>query len=246
MLGELQGERLVQYYKENWSDVPLSEVGFISIDFSVVPPIHERTVGAKTSWLAGGGSEDNFLVADCVTGNMDMDTANSLVSSLVSTNGQYTHWLIAGSVDDLALGAANALDSLGLDDVSCIVAVGGPGLYNQWDSGTENAFKFVLATGNQLFGEPTMGALYAFLSGTATPDNIWPSWVDVNDHGGDGHTYAKFLLPIYWVDHSNYKQYLEWSDAYGEVNDYNYEVTGITRDSFPARWTVPDYYHTPR
>jgi ABC-type sugar transport system substrate-binding protein len=245
-LGVIQGERLVKYMKDEWADVPQEEICFISMDFSVAPPIHEREMGGKSVWLANGGTTDNYLVADAATGNMDMDTAYQLVNALVSTNGNFTHWLISGATDDLAAGAANAIDSLGLEDETCIVCVGGPGLYAQWDSGMTNSWRYVLATGNQLFGEPTMAALYAFMAGTATPDNIWPTWIDVNDHGLDGHTYAKYLLPVQWVDQSNYQQYLEWSDAYGLVNDYNYTVTGITRDSVPTRAEVPAYYNTPR
>jgi len=244
-LGEQQAEKLLDYKNSEWPDVPLDEVGFIALDFSAAPPIHNRVLGAKAVWEANGGNSDNFMVADTVTGNMDMDTAYQQVNALVSTNSQFTHWLVCGEADDLASGAASAIENLGLDNVSCIVCVGGPGLYAQWDAGIQNSWKFVLATGEQLFGEPTMGALYAFMAGLATPDTIWPSWLDINDHGGEGHSYAKLLLPTFWCTFDNYQAYLEWSDTYGNVNTYNYDIQGLTRDSFPSRAVVPASYGIP-
>lgn len=246
-MGVKQTEKLLDYAKNTWSDFDLNNTGFIALDYSVSQPIHDREVGAREAWLAAGGSEANYMVADTATGSLDMDTSYQKVNALISTSShQYKYWLIAAHVDDLAQGAANAIDNLGLADVACVVAVGGPAAYAMWDKGQENAWKFVLATGNQLFGEPTMAALHAFMSGRATPDTIWPSWVDVNDHGGPNHSYAKLLLPQYWVDKDNYQAYLEWSDVYGYVDDYHYEVSGITRDSFPSRAEVPESYRIPK
>ena len=96
--------------------------------------------------------------------------------------------------------------------------------------------------------------LWAFMSGQATPDTIYPEWVDVNDKGDvidengnvvEEHFIPKVLLPVQVITKDNYKQYLEWSDLYaygpGEKGDYDYEpVTDI--NMFPARMDPPESY----
>ena len=36
--------------------------------------------------------------------------------------------------------------------------------------------------------------------GWATPDTIWPSWINNHDHGAEGHTYASLRLPTGWLE----------------------------------------------
>lgn len=97
-------------------------------------------------------------------------------------------------------------------------------------------------TAQSVYAEPIVGALYAFLTKQATPETIWPSWANPKDHGaGDAH-YASLLLPSYVMTHDNYKQMLEWSDIYSNANEYPYDSTGITRETFNARMDIPDSY----
>ena len=244
-LGAMQLDQLLKFKNESWSDVDLKDIGVIAITMSTMPPIHDRVLGGQAVWAAAGGNPDNFFIADCAVGQFNTDTAGQQTQAILQAQGtKYTHWLIQGNVDDLAMGAVAVIDNFGLDDVTCIVCVGGPGLYVQWDSGIQNCWKYALACGNQVFGEPSVGALYAFLRGWATPETIWPKWVDVNDHGEGSSNYAKFILPTQWVDHENYRNYLEWSDLYGGVDDYPYDVPGIKLDSFTSRGIVPDSYKT--
>ena len=237
-------DKLYEYAQKTWPTVKTSDIGFISFDYSLMSALHARSAGAQKEWKKLTGSDSNFLVADTATGGqLTMDAASNLATSTISANGKYKYWLIAALFDDLAQGAATAVDTLGLSDKSCIVAIGGTGLQKQWDAGQQDAWKFAEITPQLIYGEPIVGALYAMMSGQATPDTLWPSWVDSHDHGGTGHTYATLLLPAYWLDHETYKKFYKWADVYCGSNEYpTYDATGITRDSYKARMDVPASY----
>jgi ABC-type sugar transport system substrate-binding protein len=181
--GVSMATKLVEYKNTVWPDVAMEDVGFIVVDYSLSPPLHDRARGAQDAWNQLTGLTDNYLVADTASGQLTMDTANNMVTATISANGQYTHWLVATLFDDLAQGAAAAIDSLGLTEVSCVVTVGGSALQQQLDAGQEDAWRFAMFTPQNIYAEPIIGALYAMMSGQATAETIWPSWVNANDHG---------------------------------------------------------------
>ena len=235
--------KLLEYAKANWADVPLEKIGVIEVDFSVVPALHDRYQGAFDQWVEETGLSGNFFQADCVAGGMGADPARDEVMPLISTHSEFTNWLIAGCFDDYALGAAAAVDSLGLNDKACIVTMGGSSLIQQWDAGQETPFRYAYFSAQNMYGEPIMGSMYAFMAGLTTPDKIWPDWININDCGGDGGTYASLQLPIVWLDHDNYKHYLAWTDIYAGANAYpNYSHDGIERDSYSVFAEVPNEY----
>jgi hypothetical protein len=240
--GADMADKLIDYKNTAWPDVPMSEVGFISIDFSLSPPLHQREQGAEAIWKDKTKLDSNFYIVDMATGQMTMDNANNMVTATITSNSQYTHWLVAALYDDLAQGAAAAIDTLGLTDKSCVAAIGGTALQQQWDAGQEDAWRFAEFTPQNIYAEPIVGALYAFMSGQATPETIWPSWINAKDHGKATDTYASILLPSYWIDHDNYKKFLEWSDIYAGADAYKYDATGITRETYPARLDIPASY----
>ena len=102
---------------------------------------------------------------------------------------------MAGLIDDFAQAAASVIDQRGLTDNSCVVVFGGSGLQMQWDAGQQDSFRYALFTSQNLYAEPIIGAVYAYLNGWATPDSIWPSWIMPHDHGKDGHTYSQSGCP---------------------------------------------------
>jgi ABC-type sugar transport system substrate-binding protein len=243
--GGFMTDKLVEYAETTWPDVDMKNVGIVCVDYSVVAALHDRERGARDKWnelfpdLA-----DNFFTVDGSSGDMDSDTSRNLVMPLISTNNQFTHWLVVADFDDYAIGAAAALDSLGLTDKSCVVTIGGSGLVKQMDAGQETAWRYALYTAQTIYVEPIIGALYAYMAGYATPENIWPQWVNENDHGVDPNRYAGYLLPVFWIDKDNYKEYLAWSDVYAESNTYpDYPRDGIERDLYTSVAPKPDYYN---
>jgi len=240
--GQLQMEWLMNYAQKEWPGTPLEEIGIVVVDFSVVQALHDREVGLRNYYFKNGGIEENFITLDGVSGSMDADTARNLAMPVVSTNTKFTHWLAAGVFDDYSVGLAAAFDALGLNDKACVTVMGGSTLIRQWDAGQDTAWRSAYFTQQNIYAEPILGALYAFMSGYATPENIWPKWIDVNDHGREGDTYASLLLPGYWLEKDTYKNYLAWSDMYASSSLYPYPQEGISLDDFSARADVPDYY----
>ncbi|MDR2486638.1 MAG: substrate-binding domain-containing protein [Clostridiales Family XIII bacterium] len=241
--GVMCTEKLIEYKEANWPDVPWEEIGFVSYDFSIAPPLHVRTVGAEAKWMeVTGMSEDSIIKIDTASGQLDMNTAQELAQTAISTDTKHKYYLVSALLDDFAQGVSAALDSLGLTDKSCAVAIGGSAAIRQWDAGQKDAWQYAFFTAPTVYAEPIVGAIYAFMAGYANYDTIWPQWVNANDHGLNDHTYATMLLPSFWLDFDNYQKYMAWSDVYADSNFYKYPKEGITRDDFSTISEVPDYY----
>jgi ABC-type sugar transport system substrate-binding protein len=246
MIGTFMMDKCIEYAETTWPDLDFSKVGVVEVDYSIVAALHDRQRGAYDTWVAKFPEyEANFFTVDASSGGMDADTARNLVQPIVSTNSQFTNWLIVACMDDYAIGASAAIDSLGLTDDSVIVDMGGSGLVKIFDAGQNDAWRYACYTAQTIYLEPVVGALYSYMGGYATPDTIWPQWINNNDHGIDGHTYAGYLLPVFWLDKDNYKEYLAWSDIYAEANSYpDYPRDGISRDDYPVNFSPrPDYYN---
>jgi ABC-type sugar transport system substrate-binding protein len=238
--------RLVQWKNETYPDVPWSEVGFLMMDYTVSPPLDERRIGSLEVFLEAGGLEENFFVADTVSTGMTMQGGKDAAGPIVSSNSKIKYWLCNGLFDDMAQAAASIFDQQGLTDTSCVCVFGGSALQMQWDAGQQDAFRYAVFTAQNLYAEPIIGAVYAFLNGWATPDNIWPSWVKWDDHGTDGHTYSQLRLPTEPLEYETYKHYLEWTDMYAHAEAYPYSQDGISLDDYsPFVKEVPADYKQP-
>ena len=241
-------EKLIEWKNETYPDVPWSDFGFLCFDYSVVPALHIRTVAASDLWLETTGSLDNFFTADCLSYSVDVQGGLDAATPIITVEAsEYEYWLVNGLIDDWSQAAASIIDQQGLTDTSCVVTFGGSALQMQWDEGQQDAFRYALFTAQTLYAEPIIGAVYAYLNGWATPDTIWPSWINYNDCGLDGHTYAQLMLPTEWLTYDTYKTYLEWTDMYTHANIYDYSQDGITLDSFspyvaevPAEYALAD------
>jgi ABC-type sugar transport system substrate-binding protein len=237
-------KRLVQWKNETYPDVPWSEVGFLMFDYSVSPALHERSIGSKEVFLDAGGSEDMFFTADCVSTGFSMQGGLDAAGPIISSHPEIKYWLCNGLFDDLAQAGASLFDQQGLTDNCAVGVFGGSALIQQWDAGQQDSFRFAVYTAQTLYAEPIIGAVYAYLMGWATPDSIWPSWINNHDHGVDGHTYSQLRLPTVSLEYDDYKHYLKWTDMYTKADVYkDYPSDGITIDDFsPFVTEVPPEY----
>jgi hypothetical protein len=240
-------DKLLELKKELWPDTSIEETGFLTVYFSNAISLSDREMGAFDTWIKETGLTDNYFTADIAAWQYDIDGTPYMVEAEISENPQIKRWLIAAVTDQYAASAVEVLDKLKLTDASVVVSGGIPdmseALIRQWDSGGQSPWKASLVAPYILQGEPIIGALYAFMSGRATPETIWPQWVNINDSGGEGGTYATLMLPSYWIDQDNYKRVLKWTDVYAGLNFFpEYPADGITPESYNARAEVPDYY----
>ena len=245
--GRVVTRRLVEWKNETYPDVSWDEVGFLMMDFSTSPPLHDRYTGSREVFLEAGGKEENFFAADCVSTGMTMQGGLDAAGPVISSHPEITYWLCNGLFDDMGQAAASIFEQQGLGDTSAVCVFGGSALIQQWDAGQEDCFRFAVYTAQTLYAEPIIGGVVAFLNGWATPDNIWPSWVKWDDHGIDGHTYSQLRLPTVPIEHDSYKQYLEWTDLYthAEAWPYDNDVTVSIDDFSPFVEEVPADYKKP-
>lgn len=241
--GQQMGLKMDEYMNTVWKDVPKSEIGYISVDYSMADVLHWRTTGAQDAFLEKNPDmAAQFFIADTVTTGPTLDGANTVVTAVLSEQTTYTHWLVSVLFDDIAMGSAAALDSMGFDKETAVVCtIGGSSLQNQWDNGIDDSWQFAMFTPQSIYAEAVVGAVYAFMTKQATPETIWPSWINHNDPRSQ-ETYAGMLLPSYWMTKENYKQLLEWADVYAGAEQYPYDATGITRETFNARMDIPESY----
>jgi len=245
-VGSFIAEYLINKAKETWPDVPMSEFGFITVDYSASPPLHYREIGAfeKIQAIAPEFiAENRYFVADTATlGMFTADNSQQVVNSVLAMNPHITRWLVFGEIDDMAQGAAAAIDLMGYNDDSWVTAFGGTALQKQWDAGRQSAWKSAQYLPQSIFTEPIFFTLYAFMNGDATPESIFPEWKNKNEDTTHG-SYASRMLPYYEITVDNYKHVLKWSDVYANSNIFpDYPADGISRDAYSATLPVPAFY----
>jgi ABC-type sugar transport system substrate-binding protein len=244
--GVQQTLKVIEWLQDTYPDAPLDEVGCLVMGFSASPPFQERVMGAEQTWLQWGGLKENLFIGDAVATGLSLQGGIDTAGPIISMNSQIKYWLVVGNVDDFGMGVSSIISQQGLEETSCIVVFGGSALLTQWDSGQYDAFRYALFAGPLMYGEPLMGAVYAFLNGWTTPNEIWPSWVKWDDHGINGNTFSQFRLPTSWISAENYRHFLGWTDVYASANQYpNYPKDYINRDDFSAFVPVPANYAQP-
>lgn len=237
--GRLMAEWLIDYAKTTWNLTDFSKVGFIGVTLSTAPQLHERIPAEEEVWLKNFPDlKENFMVADCVGGRLDAETSYNLIAPMMSRNTKYEYWLIAGSQDDWCDGAARAAESMGKADKTVVISMGGTGLIAHWDAGEDSCWKAAIFTAQPIYSEPIFMALYDFMNGTATPETIWPDWVD---HSKD-EKYASLLMTSYTLTKDNYKEYLGWVNKYVGFDVYPQYVKDYKGTLFDPRGVPPESF----
>jgi len=242
-VGAFFGEYLYNKAATEWPGVPYSDIGFIVVDFSGVQALHDRAEGAREALekLDPDMEANRYFPADTADTFFDADSSREVVSKILAENPGITYWLVFAEIDDMAIGAAEALEAAGLTDTSFVSAFGGTPLLQQWEAGIQTAWKSAQFLPQVIYTEPIFGALYAFMNGYATPESIYPEWKNVHESTRYG-SYATRLLPWYEMTYDNYKHLLEWSDVYADSNIFDFPDDGIDRDDFDVFIPVPDNY----
>lgn len=225
---------LIDYAKNNFKGFSPDAAGFISLDFSSVPQIHDRSTGEQEAWnSAFPGREKDFYIGDGVTtGQMTSDTGFNLTAGIMSSHPEIKFWLIGGCADDFSNGAERAVESMDKQDTTVVSTIGGTALISEWDTGDDPCWKSAVYTANALFTEPIFFGLYAMMNKDATPESLWPEWVNKSN----GEKYAAFLLPSQILTKDNYQEYLEFIDQYTGSDFYHYSYKGTI---FETRMTPP-------
>ena len=243
-IGVICGEYLVKYYQAKYPDVDPTEIAWLGTDFSTFPLFHSRQQGFYDTIVKHDPTiADRYFVGDTASTGLTIDAGNQVVAAVLSEHPEYEYWMCYGLIDDISMGAAAAFDTAGLTDTCATVAFGGTGLQLQWDAGIQDSWVAACYLPQTIYAEPIIGALYAFMTGQATPETIWPEWVPNNEPV----PYAMRGLPAFWIEYENYQHMIRWSDIYAGSDFYSQypdTVNGqpITRDDFSVSVPIPEGY----
>lgn len=228
---------VINYAKKTWPNAAENQIGMISLDYSIVQVIHERTTGAQSVWNATyPGQKSHFFIADgSDIGDLTEDTAYSLTANILAANPSIKYWLICPFFDDYAIGADRAVTDKGLASQSVVTSCGGANLINNWDQGKNSCWKSAVYTPTAFYAEPMICGLYALMNGKATPDTLFLAWINKNA----GDKYATLMMPTIMITQDNYKEYLEWVDVYTGFNETSYAYKGT---QFALRAMPPASY----
>ena len=208
---------------EEWGDIDLTTLGMIGCDYSAVPDIHNRIVGASDKFeeLYPEIAETNYWEADGVTtGSMTAEASYNMVGTIMAAQPQIEYWIIASAIDDYAAGAARAADAADKADNTLIISIGGDTLFNEWDSDNTSCWEAAVYTAPMLYTEGMACGLIALIDGTATPETLWPEYIN------EGAAYATVTLKSEILTYEIYQEYLEWVDYYTGTDVYDYEYSG--------------------
>ncbi len=251
--GVQMAETLLELKDELWPDAPYEEIGFIFGEMVNNSPFNRFNQGAYDTWIELTGLENNYFKYNYIEILIEFDSFYSEVrwalKNNIEENPEIKYWLYAADMKEVASCAVSAFEELGVSNNAC-VASSNKGFddeylaaqLNEWDEGKENIWYAMDYIPYTIYAEPIIGALYAFMSGQATPETIWPEWVNRSDCGGEDNSYASLIVPSYWIDCDNYQSILKWTDIYAGTDNFpHYPADGITPETYSARAKVPKY-----
>jgi len=231
---------VINYQRQNWPDANPGEIGMVSTTVSFIPPLNVRTVEAQKIWNQEfPGNEDHFFIADTAAlgAGLDSDTGYNATSPIFAAHPEIKYWLVCASMDDYAEGAARALEQANKDQNAVISSGGGTTLINHWENGDESCWKSAIYTAQPLFCEGAFFGLYALMHGEATPETLWPEWIDHSTN----QKYAYVLLPYFIIEKDTYIQYLAFIDKFTGMDTFGF-ANQWDGTVFPTRNTPPASY----
>ena len=206
--GCLPVEWLAENYKNYWGEIDLSTLGLIVLDFSVIFGIHEREAGAVDTFNAKfPEASANYFNGDLValgSGGFSLQGANDMTTTILSNNPQIEHWFIVANVDDWAMGAARAVETLNMTDRVLVTSVQADAFFKEVENTQGNSpYVAAAAVSSADFAINMIECLVTILDGDATAETIWPEWVE------EGSSYPSMRIKAEIITKDTYEAYLE-------------------------------------
>lgn len=238
-IGHTLGAYVAEYI-ETVEGFNLDEAMMTTIDWSVSNDIHMRDIGAWYAWDEHFNDDGaHYLYMDAVSeGAMNEEAGYNLMAAAIVANPNVKYWsVVSCASESVAIGAARAIDDFKLTDTSIVVNNGIDSVWQQWAAGTDTAFRAGIFIPNATRTNAYFGALYAFMAGWCTPEDIWP------DCTPEGETYAYVVLHPNVVTSESFKSIYGWADYIGGYERFGFEYDGTnytayeTIDSYPMLWS---------
>lgn len=130
-IGEANGTWLAEYVKENKLEKD-KEVGLLVMTMDTVSSCVPRAEGEldKFKELVPDFNASNIYKADY---DGTTDKGNTAAAAVITANPQIKKWLVTGANEEGCMGAARALESVGLDKDACVVGLGAYMAKDEWN-----------------------------------------------------------------------------------------------------------------
>jgi ABC-type sugar transport system substrate-binding protein len=206
--GAMTMKWLADNYTNYWSDPIADEstLGLIIIDFSAVDGIHARVPGVQDTFEAEfPGAVDNIYICDLLShpSGFSNIAATDLTSATITAHSEIERWFVVACVDDWAVGATRAVESLGKEDIVLVASDQADAFIAEMGTGYEGS---VYVAGCAISTAELSGymaaCVVAILEGRATEESIWPEWVRSGDN------YACIDLPGTMITRDTYEKWL--------------------------------------
>lgn len=131
-IGEANGEWLANYTKEN-NLVSDPEVGLLLLTMDTVSSCVPRTEGEfdKFTELVPEFDQSKIFRADY---DGTTDKGNTAAAAVITAHPEIKKWLVTGANEEGTIGAARALESVGLDKDACVVGLGAYMAKDEWNT----------------------------------------------------------------------------------------------------------------
>lgn len=210
-IGNNQTQWLYDNYKKYFGDVDVKQIGYIYVDYSVIPNLHQSEVGAenKAKELFKEIYPDNFFIADLAGEAFTAEASYNKVSPILSSHSNIKYWMIAADNELYGTGAARAEEALGFSSKNAItISINGDSLYQAWGTGYDGCWVASVNSPMKMFTGPIINALVSMMDGAVTAETLWPEYVTA------GNKYAEYKVKTDILTKDNYKASLEEVDKY--------------------------------
>lgn len=131
-----------------------------------------------------GKRANNIFVGDLVSIENGFSVAGGkqMTETLMSANAEIENWFVVGLVDDWAVGATRAVESLSKEDTALVASIQADAFINEMQTASDNSsYVAACAVSTAEFTGYMAANLVAILEGRVTAETVWPEWVRLGD-----------------------------------------------------------------
>lgn len=191
-------------------DVPISEIGVMRVMFTTNEffESNEQSFAARLSECA---PELYANMVDAPVLYYDESGGSDSFSKVIKEHPEYSYWLCFAGISAYGIAANRAFTECGFGSASVVAAYGCTDAFELWNENTDIPLKAVYFTPEIFAAEYVVSALYAFMTGMTTPEELWA------DNGGMKE------VDYYLATNDNYRDILEWTDKVSGANFYIFD-----------------------
>lgn len=215
-----RGSAAMQYAIDNYkkytnTDVDMKDIGFATLNYSVITDFNYRVAGAldKYKELYPDLVATNYFNIDAAseTTPISADAAINQLTPVLAANRQFKGWIIYGCIENYGDGASLALETAGLDKVSVVVSDSAAMLIEKWENGYNGCWVAGADTPQIQWADGIVCGLLQLIEKTKTPETLWAS-MKAKDQN-----FTVIHLPYTVVDKDNMADYSQFMNTYLET-----------------------------